>query len=127
VSEECSDFIDYRIFLHRLILNGVINVYVSRHAIERFKERLVREYRKLDVSVILDVFRNIVRDGYCKALFENLVFWTKRYVLICKFFDENSVLVVTVISKRVLSDKFKRLLKRGVRVKWRSINVNLKS
>ncbi len=123
MSEESSDYIDHRTFFRRFINKGIVRVLVTKHAINRLRERATREYPKATLELLLDVIRNIIRDGYYRLFTDRIVIWTKRYVLICEIIDEHTIIVKTVISKVVLRDEFKRLLTKGRRVFWKKIHV----
>ena len=127
MSEECTEYVDHRTFLRRLLVKKAINVHVSRHAVKRLKERATRDYLKCDKRVLLDVIRNIVRDGRYKASTSRLLIWTKRYVLISEILDENTILVKTVISKLVLREELRNILTGGYRAEWKKINVTIHS
>ena len=116
MSEECTDYYDCRVELERLLRPGsIVHVELSRHAVERLLERRPRDYRKLDVKVLEDVVRNVVRDGLYKAYSDKVVVWTKRYVLICTVDRGPRLVVKTVIGRHALGDRLRELLSRGGR------------
>lgn len=123
MSEECSDYVDCRVMLRRLVEKGHANVVVTKHAISRFLERKPRPFKKLDMKVISDTIHNIIRDGYYKVRSDSLTVWTRNYVLICSIDSRGRIVVKTVISRVSLREEFKRSLRGYYKISWRTISV----
>jgi len=127
MSEECSDYVDCRIMLEKLASKGVIDVIVTKHATMRLLERKPRSFKKVNVRVLADTIRNVIRDGYYKGSGDNLIVRTKSYVLICSIDVLGRIIVKTVMSKTSLSDRFKHPLRGYRRIFWKTVTITLSS
>lgn len=58
-----------------------IKVKVTRHAVKRVIERCSSKVKNLSENVILDIIRNVVRDGLYKAYTQAILIWTSSYLL----------------------------------------------
>ena len=127
MSEECTDYYDCRVEASKLLKPGsTVHVEVTRQAAARLLERRPREYKKLDLKVVEDIVRNVVRDGLYKAFSDKVVIWTKKYALICTFDREERLVVKTVVAGLSIGDRLKKVLeRRGKRIKWNRIFVEI--
>ena len=109
--------------MRRIIEGGRVEVVVTKHAVERLIERRLGSSWRTDLTSLLDIIRNVVRDGYYRPFTERLLIWTRRYVLICCIDRYMRINVLTVLSKESLRDEMRRLLRGGARVRWREISL----
>jgi len=121
--EESTDYVDCYALFRKLLRNGKLNVIITKHAIERLRERRLDYSWREDKEQLIDIIRNILRSGKYKVLVDRIIVWTKRYVLICTLNKLEELVVLTILSKHNLSEKFTQKLKGGIYVKWRSINL----
>ncbi len=113
---------DCRQQLRRAARDGVLIVQVTKHALQRIVERQPKlAERKMEE--ILDVFRNVVKQGKFKADTTRVLVWTKNYVLLCTFNLEGKLVVKTVVTRATLQEKMERALSRGIAVQWKYVAV----
>ncbi|OYT52546.1 MAG: hypothetical protein B6U76_09690 [Desulfurococcales archaeon ex4484_217_2] len=125
MAEECSDFVDCREIFKQLVRERRISVYLSKHALERIVERRYWGFKGAKKEVIVDIIKNVFRDGEFKVFADNIIVWTKNYVLICSINREFNIVVKTVITRATLKKELQEKLKKGIRVKWKQINVEI--
>ncbi|RLF12774.1 MAG: hypothetical protein DRJ62_01765 [Thermoprotei archaeon] len=126
MSEECSDYVDCRQVLKRIMERGVVKVYVTRHAVHRLIERCSSRVKKISDVVAADIVRNVVRDGFYKASTQRIYIWTSSYLLVCTVDRAlQGVIVKTVMTKQDVRDEVRERLKRGLRARWSRIVVEL--
>ncbi len=123
MSEECSDYIDCRQILRKLMEKPAIKVYITRHALNRAFERCAGRVKKLDKTTALDVVRNVIRDGLYKAYTQTIFVWTSSYLLACTVNKSLDIVVKTIMTRGDLTDKVKAKLKKGVKARWSKIIV----
>lgn len=123
MGEECSDFVDCRAVLARLAREELVRVRVTRHALERLAERQP-DLAGRDVRTLVDVIRNVVRDGRCKATASRLYIWTKSYVLVCCAERDEALVVRTVITREFVDDRLSRALRGGLKPSWKRVLVS---
>ncbi|MHC1600746.1 MAG: hypothetical protein ACXQTI_05850 [Candidatus Nezhaarchaeales archaeon] len=123
MSEECSDYIDCRQAIKRLLDKPGVKVKVTRHALNRVIERCSSRIKKLNESVVLDIIRNVIRDGLYKAYTQTILVWTSSYLLACTLDRELNIIVKTVMTRNNLTDEVRARLKKGIKAKWSKIIV----
>lgn len=124
MSEECCDFVDCRIAFKNLAKEGKVNIHLSKHAIERLIERRHWGFKGVSREAIVNIVRNVFRDGEFKAFTDKVVVWTKNYVLICSINKNSNVIVKTVITRLTLKKELEEKLKKGIKVRWKHITVH---
>jgi len=125
MAEECSDFVDCREVFKQLAREKKITVYLSKHALERIVERRYWGFKGAKKEVIVDIIKNVFRDGEFKVFADKIIVWTKNYVLICSVNREFNIVVKTVITRATLKKELQEKLRKGIRVKWEQINVEI--
>jgi len=123
MSEECCDFVDCRVAFKYLAKEGKVNIHLSKHAIERFIERRRWGFKGVSKEVIVNIVRNVFRDGEFKTFTDKVIVWTKNYVLICSIDKNSNVIVKTVITRSTLKKELEERLKKGIKVRWKQITV----
>ena len=93
MAEECSDFVDCREIFKQLAREKRISVYLSKHALERIVERRYWGFKGAKKEVIVDIIKNVFRDGEFKVFADKIIVWTKNYVLICSISREFNIVV----------------------------------
>lgn len=121
--EESSDYIDCYALFRRLVKRGELTAVITKHAIERLRERRLDYPWRERKDQLIDIIRNILRSGKYKILVNRVIIWTRRYTLICALNESGELVILTVISRRDLSEKLVQKLKGGFHVKWKNINI----
>ncbi|GEM_PF-1555615 len=125
MSEECSDYIDCKVMFRRALeSNRVLKVIVTRHAVERLIERIPKKFKKLGIQVLLSTIKNVIEGGECRVYANQVVYWTKNYVLISVFNEGGELVIKTVITRDYVRGRLLRIIsRRGLRVEWSKVIV----
>mgnify|MGYP000265219064 CR=1 FL=1 len=121
MSEECSDFIDNRQELHRRS-GEILVAKVTKHFLDRFLMRKVRNYKKLDLMTIRSTVINILRDGRYYATTTSIIIFHPTYTVIACF-DKEFLVLKTIMKTKELNEKLKKLINRSRKVMWKDIAI----
>ena len=125
MSEECSDYVDCKAMLRKILSSdGILRIIVTKHAVNRLIERMPRKFKKINRQVLMNTIRNIVETGQCKIYTTKIIFWTKNYILISAFNSNNELIIKTVITRDYVKEGLAKAISRGgLRIKWNKVIV----
>ena len=91
--------------MERMAEQGILKAVVTKHAARRLVERRAKDYKKLDRKVLANIVENVLKTGKYRAFTEDVLIWTKKYVLVSSFEPSGTLVVKTVIGKDFLEEK----------------------
>lgn len=124
MSEECSDFIDNRQELRRRS-NKILVARITKHFLNRFFMRKVRNYKKLDLMTIKSTIINILRDGRYYATTTSIIIFHPTYTIVACF-DKEFLVLKTIMKTKELNEKLRKLISKSRKVLWKDIAIVMK-